>query len=801
MPEVDGRFHYHLPSALQDKNVPPGARLLVPFGKTWKLAFCIRTIKKPDISKTKAIGALLDKNALIRPELLKLLLWISDYYMTPLGGLIKTGLPQGMHMRPIRRFRLTSAGEIHKKRFRASLPIKIIDLLIENKTLTEPELQKHCGRSLGRAVSALKKRNIIQESWEIAAPTVQPKVRRVVALRENAEKTILLFNGLQRRAPKQAAVLKHLLSSGGKAPVDDFPPGPLRAAVGRLLQKGLLRQEAETITRKPRQNVDIREKGKITLNKHQAMAVETIGSQIEKGAFATFLLHGVTGSGKTEVYLRAIEKALNDGRSAILLLPEIGLSTHIAARFHERFGERMALFHSGLSAGERLDEWRRIKDGQVDLVIGARSAVFAPFRSLGAIIVDEEHDPSYRQEEGSRYHARDVAIVRGRDEEAVVILGSATPSFESYYNSQNGKYRYLHLPERIGTRPLPKVHLVDLKKTDEWCRPFFTNRLVTAIKDRLAGKEQVLLFVNRRGFSPFLLCRDCGHSPSCRHCSVSLTYHKGTKCLTCHYCAYRAPAPTACPECHGIGLQTYGIGTEQVETHVRALFPDARVSRLDRDTVQKKGSHGSILGAMNREETDILIGTQMIAKGHDFPKVTLVGVLAGDLSLHLPDFRSSERTFQLLTQVAGRAGRGRRPGEVIIQTFQPDNHAIRAAITQHYTAFFEQEIAARKERNFPPFGRVTLLLLKHRVETTVAREASSLADRIKMRHPGGGIEILGPAPAPLPKIKDAYRYQICIKGKDQRTIGTILKPAMEQWRRSAKKSAAVDIEIDPQQFV
>ncbi len=802
LPETDGRYHYHLPLDLEKKTFEPGTRLLVPFGRSWKVGFFVRPIAKADVPKTRAILAILDETSLIRPTLFKILLWIASYYQTPLGALIKTVLPSGIHVLPRRRFKVTVAASSLMRNTRSPVQREIIRCLLEKEQMTEQELKKRLGHSgLNRSLAELKKKGAIDVFWEVKKPTVQIKYRQMITLKGAIDEALASENSLKKSAPKQAEIFKRLIAAGGMIALEDFEVGPSRSAVRRLLQSGHIEKIETPLNRTPHRGEGLRVKGEIALNKDQSIAVATIKESIKLRHFAPFLLHGVTGSGKTEVYLQAITAALQLRRGAILLLPEIGLTTHIAARFYERFGDQVALLHSGLSAGERYDEWRRIKSGKALLVIGARSAIFAPFASLGVIIVDEEHDASYRQEEGSRYNARDVALVRGRDEAAVVILGSATPSFESYYNSQTGKYRYLKLPDRVETRPLPPVRLVDLKEKSEWIRPFFTKPLFTAIQKRLDVKEQVLLFVNRRGFSPFLLCRSCGHTPACIRCSVSLTYHKGDKRLTCHYCGFEAPAPSNCAECRGTELNFMGIGTEQTEEIVRSLFPEARVARLDRDTTQKKGAHGRILSEMGREETDILIGTQMIAKGHDFPKVTLVGVLSADMSLHLPDFRSSERTFQLLTQVAGRSGRGDLPGEVIVQTFHPEDIAIRAATTHDYLSFYRQGIALRKERAYPPFSRLTLLLLRHSKEDFVAAGAALLVACLQEASLGKKVKILGPAPAPLLRIKQAYRYQILLKGGNQSEIARVLRTALTRWKNSFKGDLRVDIEIDPQQFV
>lgn len=801
LPEIAGRFHYHLPQALIHQDIRPGARLLVPFSRGWKVAYFIKRIKHPDVSKTRGVLALLDASSLFHPKLFELLCWISDYYQSPLGEMLKTALPQGIHVVPRRRFYLSEDFKPETGSVKSAVQQEVIDLLLEKGPLPEQTLRKLIPlQILGRIFSELKKKKILNEAWEIMPPPVKPKFQKIVGLKVTSDEAHAQMTSLKKRAPKQAVALQQIISASSPLPINAFDLDS-RSAIKRLIQKGLVQEQETPILRKPSFGQGFVDKGIIHLNPEQSLALKEIKNAVEKQCFSPFLLHGVTGSGKTEVYLRAIEAVLKRGLGAILLLPEIGLTASIAARFVETFGDQVALLHSGLSAGERYDEWRRIQEGKAQLVIGARSAIFAPLKNIGIIVVDEEHDASYRQDEGSRYHGRDVALVRGRDEKSVVLLGSATPSFESYFNAQNGKYRYLKLPDRIDFRPLPKVHLIDLKNKETWVRPFVTKALHDAIKVRIARKEQVLLFMNRRGFSPSLLCYDCGFTSICRHCTVSLTYHKGLQQLVCHYCGFQSPLLTTCRDCRGTNLGYMGIGTEQLEETIRTLFPEARVARLDRDTTRKKGAYDRILSAMAREEIDILIGTQMIAKGHDFPMVTLVGVISADLSLYVPDFRASERTFQLLTQVSGRAGRGEHPGEVFIQTFQSENYAIQSATAYDYDKFYHAEMVARKERSYPPYSRLALLILRHRKEVLAASSASRLAEIIRGLIAGRDLQVLGPAPASLYRLREEYRYQILLKGGSQKTIVTVLKKALQVWEKSKKKGAFLNIEIDPQQFV
>ena len=534
----------------------------------------------------------------------------------------------------------------------------------------------------------------------------------------------------------------------------------------------------------------------LSLNEDQKKAYDEIGAAIEKGGFSPFLLHGVTGSGKTEVYLQVIKKVLDQNKGAIVLVPEIGLTPQLVARFRGRFGDKIAVLHSRLTPKERYDAWQRIKNKEACIAIGARSALFAPMESVGIIIVDEEHDASYKQEESVRYNARDASLVYAQVLGATVVLGSATPSLESFYNGKIGKYKTLCLPNRVEERPMPAIEMIDLCERDAWVKPFLTRRLISAIEKRLELCEQVILFINRRGHTHSLLCGDCGQKWLCGNCTVSLTFHKREKKLLCHYCGFQQRAPTDCLNCKGTRLLFLGVGTEQVEEEIKALFPSARVLRMDRDTTSKKGAHDKIVTAMSEKQADILIGTQMVAKGHDFSDVTLVGIICADFSLNFPDFRSSERTFQLLAQVAGRTGRGEKIGEVLIQTFQPEHEIFR--VIPHYEPFYNTEMGYRKDANYPPFTRLILLGVSHKKEEEAEAQAERLADILKRFN--RGIEVFGPAPAPITRLRNMYRYQILIKGKDRLVLKSALKKSLDLFS-AVKNTVRLTIDVDPQNLI
>ncbi|MBX6350779.1 MAG: primosomal protein N' [Clostridia bacterium] len=528
------------------------------------------------------------------------------------------------------------------------------------------------------------------------------------------------------------------------------------------------------------------------LTRHQAAALSALRAAIAARRHETFVLHGVTGSGKTEVYLRAIETALALGRQALALVPEIALTPQTVARFRARFGDRVAVLHSGQTLAERRRAWRRIADGEVAVAVGARSAVFAPFPRPGLFIVDEEHETSYKQDETPRYHAREVARERARRAGAPLVLGSATPSLEAIVAVRRGEARYLALPERVAGRPLPEVTVVDMRAERQAGHAgLFSRPLAEAVREALARGRQVLFFLNRRGFSPVVLCRDCGQAVSCRACSVALTFHRQTGYLECHYCGRRERPPEACPACGGPRVRYYGVGTEKVEALAREHFPGARVLRMDVDTTRTRGAHERIYEAFRRGEADILVGTQMVAKGWDVAGVTVVGVVHADTGLHLPDFRAAERTFQLLTQVAGRAGRGDEPGRVFVQTYNPDHYAIQAAARQDCQMFWRAELPMREAGGWPPFRELVRVVVSHPAEGEAARGAKELAARLRS---SAGLEVLGPAPAPVARVNGRYRWHLAVFGERERALLGVAGALSE---RPAKEPLRVAVDPDP----
>ncbi|MFC1667335.1 primosomal protein N' [Candidatus Omnitrophota bacterium] len=517
---------------------------------------------------------------------------------------------------------------------------------------------------------------------------------------------------------------------------------------------------------------------------------------IDNKVHKVFLLHGVTGSGKTEVYLQSIAHALASGRSSIILVPEISLTPQTVARFKARFGGKIAVLHSRLLGSKRASEWERITSGDVQIVVGARSAIFAPLKDLGLVVVDEEHETSYKQADVPRYNARDVAIKRASLSSAIVILGSATPSLESFYAARKGDYSLIELSERIDSRLLPEVQIVDMReeltKTKKF--PIFSQPLKIWIEKDIAEGKQVILFLNRRGFSTFISCRKCGYVLTCKRCSVSLTYHFHTKKLSCHHCNYKMDPPDVCPKCNSSYVRYWGIGTEKVESEVHRLFPRARISRMDTDATRKRGTHERVLSKFKEGKLDILVGTQMIAKGLDFPKVTLVGVISADTALNLPDFRSGERTFNLLTQVAGRAGRGDLGGRVIIQTYTPAHYSIQAAKHHDYNTFYGKEISFRKDLNLPPFSRMVSVMLRGRNEEKVLAVSESLREKLIKKDKSKKVEILGPAPSAVSRLKGMYRWNLFLKSDNIENIISLLKKVLKGRRREGGVIITVDVE-------
>lgn len=727
---LEGTFTYRVPVSLSAQ-IRIGGRVLVPFGRQTISAFVVGTDPAP-IPELRDVREVMDEEPLFRGEDLTFYRWVADYYQHPLGEVIKTALPAG--------------------------------LVVKNRHVC-PETQAITARSGQRS-------RIKTERW--------------VALVAGAETPTLRGKGLE--------ILAYLQESGA------VPLVQLRSrfascapTLARLRQAGVLLDEEREVYRDPFRADVFTADQPLVLNADQSSALGQLATAVDNGGFSPFLLHGVTGSGKTEVYLQAIAQVIARDRSALVLVPEISLTPQLVGRFRRRFSCGIAVLHSGLSVGERYDEWRRISRGEARIVIGARSAIFAPIACLGMVVVDEEHEGSYKQSEGLRYNARDLALVRGKLAGATVVLGSATPLVTTWQAMHEGRLGHLPLPSRVMGRPLPTVEVIDQRgRRDE----VISSELAAALQENHAAGGQSLLFLNRRGFATYLLCRDCGETLRCPNCAVTLTYHQWRGRHLCHYCDYAIPAPSVCPACAGSDFALLGRGTERVEETLRELLPEARIARMDRDTTRGKGSGAALLRQVELRQVDVLVGTQMIAKGHDFPGVTLVGVISADEALNMPDFRGAERAFQLVTQVLGRAGRGDQQGKVFIQTMNPDHYALSRAVNHDYAGYCRDELAFRKEIGYPPFMHLALMVLSGTAETAVARAAADLGRLARgVRGSRERIEVLGPVPAPLAKVRGRFRWLILFKaGRRQ-----VLHHAVRRIRQTAMLPANIrlDLDLDP----
>ncbi|MEJ2145276.1 MAG: primosomal protein N' [Acidobacteriota bacterium] len=719
------------------ESIKAGCRALVPFQNRHLIGLVVKLRDEAPMGRYKPLSRILDVAPVLTPTLIDLADWLSRYYFAPPGEVFRIMLPPGLLARK-------------------------------------------------------------------ASPDQNPEafwpVRRQQAVVEVVE-------ACQARLTKrQLEILQHLSEEALPVLVRDLiKEGAATAAILNALQKkGAIRVDAVDLYRSPWRRPRVEEPTRHVLTEEQRTVVEQLGAQIASGGFHSCLVHGVTASGKTEVYLNLIEKTLKSGRTALVLVPEIGLTPQISRHFRGWFGDRVAILHSALSDGERFDQWRRIRRGDAAVVVGTRSAVFAPLGRLGLIIVDEEHDSSYKQNETPRYHGRDTALKRGQLEQALVVMGSATPQLETYHGAVFRKlHQYLPIRVRILERPLPSVHIVDMRSEFEHHGKGspFSSLLRQMIRERLTRREQVLILLNRRGYARCLLCRSCGNTETCTACSITLTYHQEMNRLTCHYCGYSRSVPTRCRECGKPYVYYVGEGTEKIEEIARLEFPEAVVSRLDRDTSQRRGSLETILEDFAEGRTDILVGTQMIAKGHDFSGVTLVGVLDADAGLKLADFRAAERTFQLVTQVAGRAGRGDQPGEVVIQTYYPNHYSLKYACTQEFLPFSRQELQFRRKFRYPPYSAMVNLLFRDRVEAKASHMARELAGKLiryrdELSNPSR-MRILGPAPAALEKLKNEYRWQVLVKTTSRRELHEVLGRALSDLRGEGHRLERLIVDIDP----
>jgi primosomal protein N' (replication factor Y) len=804
---VHQTFTYALPECFAAE-ARPGARVLVPFGKQLITGYIVALHKDPaeagiDIEnyEMKVVAELFDTEPPVTTELLELTRWIAEYYFAPWGEAIKACLPAGINAEAETILSLTEDGrqalETASPRALLASKMQALALVNEHGTLNARELAREWSRNRATAIiRELERAGHLQVARKLQSASVRTKRQQAVKLLQRTP-----VDGQRELNAPQRRVIECLLATGEPMLLTELADSAdVSSSVIRTLERhGMVEVFALQIRRDPLAHLTDQETAELILTPKQQAALDEITMRVEAGGYAAFLLHGLTGSGKTEVYMRAMRETVRRGKTALMLVPEISLTPMFARRLRAHFGSAIAILHSSLSDGERLDEWNRIRSGEARVCIGARSAIFAPLADLGLIVVDEEHEASYKQEESPRYHGRDTAIMRASRAGAVIILGSATPSMESFHNAQKGKYQYLKLDERIGGRPLAEVEVVDMREvfTRHGKLQIFSDEMRAAIAENFERKEQTMVLLNRRGFSSYVLCRTCGHTARCPHCDVSLTYHKIEARLICHYCGHQERVPRACPQCAGPYLYFVGEGTEQIETLLKDEFPEMRIARLDRDTTRRKGTFEHLLGAFAAGEIDLLVGTQMIAKGHDFPNVTLVCVISVDAGLSMPDFRSAERTFQLLTQVAGRAGRGDKPGRVLIQSYHTEHYALEFARAQVYEQFYEHEIHFRREMHYPPFVALVNLLVRHREYNRAAELGAELAARLRDSDRSGALRVLGPAPAPLGRLKGEHRLQVLIKTGQRRRAREALDAALRDLREAGCDLRQIAIEVDP----
>jgi primosomal protein N' (replication factor Y) len=791
-------FAYRVPPELAAA-IRIGCRVNVPFGSRAVTGFVVGFDPADAPERLKSIRQVVDAEPLVDESLLRLTRWVAERTLCSWGEALRAALPG--HGMP-RRERVLSLGEPRAADLfgaDTSLEDRILTAVAEAESLPLVALGKVLGArpaDLREEVERLVRRGKLRRAERAtgAAPTASPRIKVVRLV--DADRSGTDRSGAEPaadRAPVQSRVLELLRAAAGVLPLRDLAESVAgsRGAVKRLAEKGLVEVKLEAWEGRAPEEVQHAPYPEPELTPAQEAAASAVIEGLRSGRPATFLLHGVTGSGKTEVYLRAMAEARRLGRQSIFLVPEISLTPQTVSRLRGRFGGRAAVVHSRLQDSERRRIWQGARRGDYDVVLGPRSAVFAPLPDAGLVVIDEEHDGAYKQEDAPRYHARDVAIERARFANGVVVLGSATPDVETYERASSGEMTLLRLPERVSDLPLPQVRLVDLRGT----KGIFSEDLRAAVADRLARREQIILFLNRRGFSPFVQCSGCGAAVRCGQCAVTLTFHKAERALRCHYCDHARAVPEKCSECGGKALTFRGAGTQRIEEELRELFPEARIARLDSDAARLPGTHERVLGGFLEGEIDVLLGTQMVAKGLDFPRVTLVGVINADTGLHLPDYRSGERTFQLLTQVAGRAGRSALGGSVLIQTRCPDHPCLVAARDHDDAAFRAREMAERREQRYPPFARLASVLVRGadpaRTEEVAEEVRARVAERVGRC--GAWAVVLGPVPAPLAQLRGKFRFRLLIKGERREDVREAAAAALE----AAPRKGGVEVVVDP----
>ncbi|MGO4183383.1 primosomal protein N' [Paenibacillus sp. MCAF9] len=815
--QTDRPFDYEVPAAFEDW-IEVGSRVGVPFGGRVLQGFVTELSETTDvaINRLKSISELLDHVPPLLPDLIELAKWMSDKYCCSWTTALQAMIPAALKGKAER-----LVGIQDEEAAIVDLPPAMLEWLGGSGQLVKLEVLQERFPEHAKAVKAALREGVLVEQTSIRDRLAVRKVLTVY-VPDNVEAVREQMEALPSRAAKQREVLAFMLEHGGPLALQQLLTlaGGSAASVRSLAEKGLLELREVEQQRDPYAGREFERTTPLELTEGQKDVYDRIVRAVDAGEPQTMLLHGVTGSGKTEVYLQSIQFCLEQEKQAIVLVPEISLTPQMVERFKGRFGDAVAVLHSRLSNGERYDEWRKIRSRQVQVAIGARSAIFAPFERIGLIIIDEEHESSYKQEESPKYHARDVAVRRAKQHGAAVVLGSATPSLESFAaasrplsaRDEGREPALLPMPSRVGDRPLPPVAVIDMREElKEGNRSMFSRLLHSSLADRLERGEQSVLLLNRRGYSTFVMCRSCGYTAACPHCDISLTYHQKSRALRCHYCGHAEQAPTTCPSCQSEHIRYFGTGTQRVEEELSKLFPGIRVIRMDVDTTTEKNSHEKLLKQFGERKADVLLGTQMVAKGLDFPFVTLVGVIAADTSLNLPDFRAAERTFQLLTQVAGRAGRHHLPGEVVIQTYAPEHYAVVTAQQHDYTAFVSEELRHRSAMGYPPYCRLILVTMSHEqlplLSSISERFASDLRELAENEGVlislssgfGRALEVLGPVASPISRMKDRYRFQCVIKYRGSIDASALVRKALVPFTDGPpQRQVQFSIDVDPQ---
>ena len=803
-------FTYRLPISMHAV-AQVGSRVMVQLGRKPTTGYIVallprlRTGTSLIESEIKDVQELLDVDPPLTPQVLEITRWVAEYYAAPWGEVLRAALPAGINVAIEQTVSITRQGREEliqlEKSSDTTVKTRALRLLADEGEFEINAFSLRMGSAKpSKWIRDLEQADLIARSYRAHSTPTRAKRRKAVRLSKSASTESQTTDG--RTTAAQQRVLDTLRANRNEMAIVDLlkTAQVSESAIRTLLKRGVVEEFEEDVRRDPLAQAELPDTEEFKLTAAQKEALRLIEGPMKEGRFATMLLHGVTGSGKTEVYLRAMRDALRSGGGAIMLVPEIALTPILSRRLRAHFGDQIAIFHSSLSKGERFDEWSRLRRGEARVVLGTRSAIFAPVQNLRLIVIDEEHDTSYRQEESPFYNARDTAIVRAQKESAVVVLGSATPSMETFHNAQTGKYRYVQLPERIANRTLAKAELIDMRAVfaRHKKQTIFSDELLKAIEETHARGQQSIIMRNKRGYSSFIPCRACGESIECPNCDVNLTYHRSDQTIVCHYCNYQRQAPYRCPACGSRYIYYVGEGTEQVEEVLRQRFPALKIARVDRDTKARRKEFEKIFLDFADGKIDMLVGTQMLAKGHDFPNVTLVGVLSVDTILTMPDFRAAERTFQLITQVAGRAGRGTTPGRVFIQSFHPPlTYALKHSVAQDFLGFYKDEIRHRHNYGFPPFVALALLLIQHRDPNHAYKIAQHLRDNLVKANPDRSCRVLGPARAPFARLRGEFRFHVLVKSRSRKQMRAVIDQALAAMEKAGQDLRSVTLEIDP----